>query len=375
MLDEDKKDAETAAPSEVTPEPTATVEQKPKETATEVKDPVESVATVQAPQKPLLAEAEPVVQNTPGALILQWLTYAFWGWLILAMIWLAGIVFASAILKESSTSGMIPFALSTSIVLLPIAFFTDRLYRKHEPLTKTGGASMIMVIHAVLFALLGMITLIWTVFTSISLLSVVINNDANGALVSCLVTGFATILYASAFVRTLNPFKNRKPLQIYSIAMLSITILLVILAVVGPFAKTIATRNDRLIEQNLPAVENSVRSYIQDNKKLPDSLNDVTFTSDETSKFVKDGLVEYKKEDSVTETNTNSTSIEHRYQLCVTYTAKSTNSTYKYNNTKNEYADYYSPASSHGVGKECYKLQTTTYTYTTAIKGLDTTEN
>lgn len=296
-----------------------------------------------------------------GELVLQWLTYAFWGWLILGLIWLLYVVLANTILDQSVTS-VVPYAIAASVVLLPLAFVTDRFYLKREPLKKVGGTAIIMVIHAVLFAVLGIIALIVTVFTAINFtITVTGASDADAKLVSLLVTSFATLLYTAAFLRTLNPFKSKKPLHIYSIAMLSLTVVLLIAAIAGPLAKGFATRNDRLIEQHLSSVETSISTYAQDNGELPDTLDDVIPNSPEAEQLITEGLVEYKKEGSVTtqQDALNGSTIEHRYQLCVEYKEAAKydgNYSTSYRVGKKEYTSYVS-TSYHGAGKECYKLK------------------
>lgn len=315
------------------------------------------------PERPKPVEAtETPTHSSAGVLVLQWLTYAFWGWLILALIWLMGVVLANAILDKPSTD-MIPYAIAASIVLLPLAFVTDLFYRKHEPLKKVGGAAIIMVIHTVLFALLGIITLIITIFTALSMATE--TGGVDGKLVAIGTTGFATLLYAGAFIRTLNPFKNAKPLFIYSLVMVGLTALLLCLAIVGPFAKSLTTRNDRLIEQNLSSVENGITNYTRENKGLPNSLKDVRL-SGEAKQLVDNNLVEYKKEATIKaapSSSLGSITIEHRYQLCVTYTASNGSEYASDYQTEEEYTDYAS-TSSHEAGKTCYKLKATTYDYT-----------
>jgi len=363
MPDEEIKKTET--PPEETSQNNSEVEQTQEEVVEAKPEPVVAASAPEPVTAPVTTEP---AQNTAGILVLQWLTYAFWGWLILALIWLMAAILASFILNESVTDN-IPYAIAASVVLLPLAFITDHFYRKHEPLKKIGGAAVIMIIHAVLFAILGIITLITTVFASINLALETGSSDSDSALVGIISTGFATLLYAAAFLRTLNPFKSTKPLRIYTIAMLSLTVLLLILAIVGPLAKGFATRNDRLIEENLSSVENSISSYVEENKKLPDSLDDVTLSSDEAKQLVEDNLVEYKKETSVIKTTENTTTTQHRYQLCVEYSAakgeSGSLSSYRINDEK--YSSYAS-TSTHDAGEKCYKLYTLTYDYKDDIR-------
>jgi hypothetical protein len=312
--------------------------------------------TVDQPVQPIQTP-HPVSPNTPGIVILQWLSYAFWGWLILALIWLIVVILLNAI-SEVSTKEVVPYAIAATVVLFPVAFLTDFFYRKHEPIKKVGIAMVIMVIHAVLFALLAIVSLIVAVFNGLNAaIEASANTDAQKVLLYASL--FATALYAITFIRTLNPFKSKKPTLIYGLLMTGVTTLLIILAIVGPLALSITTKDDRRIEANLGGVSQSINDYIQSNNKLPESLNDVTYTSDESEGLVKDNLVQYQKEQSIAG-DLFSRTTEHRYQLCVSYKAKdSSSSYYSTPRNNNRYMNYLS-TSGHAKGEVCYKLSETT---------------
>lgn len=302
--------------------------------------------------------------SSAGVIVLQWLTYAFWGWLILGLLWLMSVILINAILGESVNEA-VPYAIAATIVLLPLAFFCDLFYRKHEPAKKVGAATVIMVVHAVLFALLGIGSLIVAAFTGINAL-INIGEPINNQMVVLLVALFATLLYVGAFVRTLSPFKSKKPTLVYGLIMASLTVILLIFAIVGPVVTSLASRGDRLIEQALPSVQTSVDNYITKNKKLPSSLSDVTFSNADATNLVKDGKVEYKPLDKATAVTLNdltNKSTTYRYQLCVDYKAEK-NSGYSYSGSASDNSDGYSTyisTYSHGAGNTCYKMQQTVY--------------
>lgn len=317
---------------------------------------VEPTEPVTPPPTPPVTP-KPAHVNSPGVIVLQWLSYAFWGWLILALIWLMGVIFINAI-SGASVSSIVPYAIASGIVLLPIAFVTDLFYRKHEPLKKTGAAMIIMVIHAVLFALLGIVSLIVAVFNGLNAVLEASRSIDTQLIIIYTALG-ATILYAGAFIRTLNPFKNKAPLFAYSLTMLSVTILLFIFAITGPFLQTLSTRDDRRIEQNLSVVSDSINNYITENDTLPTDLGQVTIESEDAASIVKDGLVSYKPETSLP-SPTNQKVTQHRYQLCATFKEASEYSQ-SYNNSysSNRYSSYVS-AYNHGKGEVCYKVEETT---------------
>lgn len=303
--------------------------------------------------------------NSAGVVILQWLTYAFWGWLIIGLIWVISVILINAILG-TSVSEVVPYAVAATIVLLPLAFVCDLFYRKYEPVKKTGAAMVILVIHAVLFALIGIGTLIVSVFTGLNM-AINVGEGLDNQLVLLLVTAFATVLYAGAFVRTLNPFKSKKAPLVYAFTMLGVSILLLILAVVGPIVQSVASRDDRRIEAGLSGVQRDIETYVVTNNKLPDSLQDVEFSERSSQDIVDDNLVEYKAVGKIETLSYPSTSASYRYELCVTYKLANNPNDYS-SNRNNQYQSYLSTYS-HDAGRVCYKLEQAAPTVTIQSSG------
>lgn len=307
-------------------------------------------------------EEKPTPQtSSAGVVVLQWLTYAFWGWLILGLLWLMSVVLVNFILGES-VNETVPYAIAASVVLLPIAFVTDLFYRKHEPAKKAGGAMVIMVIHTVLYALLGIISLIVAVFIGVNSL-INIGEPIDSQMVGLFTALFAALLYAGIFLRTLNPFRSRKFSISYGISMIVVTVTLLALAIAGPVVASVASRGDRVIEQGLPSVQGAVSTYIIDNNKLPPSLKDVTINNKDAKKLVDENKVEYiavGKTESVKVKNSQVNSQAYfRYQLCVEYKAAS-DSRYDrdyYGGSGTDGYSSYISTYSHGEGRTCYKVQ------------------
>lgn len=326
-------------------------------------------STQQPPiDKPL--DQQKTQPTSAGLIVLGWLTYAFWGWLILSIIWLSYIILANFIL-DRSYDDIIPYAIAASLVLLPIAFICDMLYRKREPVKKSGALMVIMIIHAVIFALLGIGALIGSVFTGISIaLESLHRVDTKTVII--MTSLIATVLYAGAFIRTLNPFKTKNVPKIYSFSMLSITVLLLVLAIAGPVVKSIATREDRIIESGLPPISNSINNYIAENNKLPDSLDDISVQDADARYIIDNNLVEYKTEQPVTESTVLREEVLHRYQLCVKYKQSNRYSSYyDYEPIRaNEYSSYLS-THNHGAGRQCYKMEQRVYNNTDENNGVN----
>lgn len=301
--------------------------------------------------------------SSPALIILQWLTYAFWGWTLLAVIALVGLVVGN-FFDNFDTSAVLPYSIAAVLVLLPLSLICDLFYGRSEPTRKSGGATVVMVIHAVIFALFGIGLLIGLVFT-------LVNQGINGfssfdSVRTALVTlAISVILYALTFLRTLNPTAVVPIARIYRIAMLAIIGLFIVLAFVGPAARSAATRDDREIVANISAISESVNNYIVTNNKFPASLSDVNL-KDRAKALVDKGLVKYKSDgkeaaiDSYEDEDARYVSDEYRYQLCVTYKEKTQGYGDRYSTIgrQDSYEDYLY-VYDHPAGEVCYKLKAT----------------
>lgn len=341
--------------------------------------PTPSVESGKTTEPSKIAEAEQPHADKPqtssaGVIVLQWLTYAFWGWLISCLIWVMSVVLANAILGDN-VSSVIPYAVAGTVVLLPLAFVTDFFYRKHEPLKKAGGAMVLMVVHAVLFALLAIAALIVAVFVGINM-AINLDRSTESQLVGILTSLTAAVLFAGAFIRALNPLKTKKFPLVYGIIMVVATSALLVAAIAGPIVASIATRDDRLIEDGLTNVSYGVTDYIDQKGKLPASLDDLSLTDERSQELVDRKLVEYKPEGKVTSSTLNTlselktitldddyqfnTRATFRYQLCVEYKAEDkARNRPGYSRDEDEYSNYLNTYG-HGAGRTCYKLQHTT---------------
>ncbi len=312
--------------------------------------------------------------NTAGTIVLQWMTYALWGWLILALIWLASLVFSNALLS-ATLDEVVPYTIAATLVLLPIVFLTDFFYRKHEPLRKTGAASIVMVIHAVIFALAGIGTLIGAVFIALSMvLGAGSAADNKSQLVGLLAAGLAAILYAAAFVRTLNYFKTMKFANWFAIAMVATSVVLIGFGIAGPFARSFSLRDDARIEASLPDVSEGINDHVRDKKALPDNLSQLGGLDADAKSLLDDNLVKYVKvgeETAATEPDDSPGAMIYPqvvqknflYELCVTYKGSDdssrggddyyVNDLYREDEYQNSLTTY-----GHPEGEVCYKLRT-----------------
>lgn len=326
--------------------------------------------TVQPTQTELIIEPE--VDNKPGIIVLQWLTYAFWGWAIVAMGILVSAIFTT-IVTGFDTSELTAYALAAILVLLPISMICDIFYTKHEPEKKSGAAMFVMVVHAVLFAILFIGTLIAVVYSMVNL--IIYSGDNKAYQVAFYSSATIALAYLAVFLRTINPpqFFNIIP-RIYKIFMLVFSLLVITGAILGPIWMAQQTKNDRLIESNIYNIKSSIDSYTQKNNKLPESLNQLNLQKD-AKILVEKNLVIYKPGENKTSVINKRQRSDFVYELCATYKKASPNYEFdsKYEdeygiksdlessneeNTNNIVSDNFKKSDSltgpHPAGEKCY---------------------
>ncbi len=333
---------------------------------------------VPVPQPAIQPDLPPVPQKEAAnatLIILQWLTYAFWGWLVLALSFLTATVLESFI-GNADTGGFTPYGIAAVTVLLPISLVCDSFYSKREPAKKVGAETWLMVLHAVLFALFGIGSLIFAVFAGVQLLTS--STDSTATQVSLYSALIISVYYGLTFFRTLNPSKFGWVKRVYKMIMLISVGIIVLLGLVGPVAKERSLRDDKFIESNLGSVEQAISSYASANSKLPADLGVLDLKGD-AKKLVDRKLVTYKPQAGVTteddynaesdgyngttDDNKLSSLIKYRYELCVTYKHESNNyGDYTSYQNKDKYTSYVSTYD-HPAGETCYKLETTDYDY------------
>lgn len=307
-----------------------------------------------------------VSENSAGTIVLQWLTYAFWGWTLLAVNTLILMVMFS-LLKHVDLSSVIPYAIASTFVLLPISLVCDFFYGKREPVKKTGPAVLVMVVHAVIFALFAIGSLIAGVFNIVQMMVSSVS-DPESMTAWIISFGICTLLYGFTFLRTLNPLPSLRLPRVYPIVMSVVIVGFIIAAFIGPVANSAKTRDDRDIDANLYNVSSAIDEYIAKNHKLPTSLDDVTL-EDAAGVIVKKGLVTYIKEDRssvsksgevISDSDSEIETVYYRYQLCVDYKEKdASNGIYRSYRTSTGATEYnaYPDTTNHPAGKVCYKLE------------------
>lgn len=324
----------------------------------------------------------------PGLMVLQWLVYALWGWTVLALSGLIVLVVTQLLKQNESGYGYgygysdgISYLLAAVIVLFIISLACDLFYAKAERKhAKTTGSNVIMIIHAVLFSLIGIGALISSVFGAVQLM-IGDTNDSSGAISTIISGGVIFLLYAATLLRTLRPLWLKSVVKIYWLLMAAAIIISVILGIMGPAQQARIKAQDGVLERALPAVAEAVNQYANEKGQLPKDLQSVEVESlfgndDDYKEVIDKGLIVYKPGEKLATTGSLKTtelqgmgvdqlggteqSIYH-YQLCVTYKA-SNGSGSSYGNDRmlssEQRYDTTVDTYSHKAGYKCYDVQT-----------------
>ena len=352
---------------------------------------VKIVDNAESTPAPVLAQ--PVEQPTqlsktgPGLLVLQWMVYALWGWTVLALSMLVLIIVDQMINTVGGSYGrsywfpgdQIAYPLAAAIVLFVIAILCDIFYaradRKHS---RSAGSNVIMIIHAVLFALLGIGALIVAVFGGVKLL-IGDTMQGNGAEVNIVSGLIIFVLYAATLVRTLRPVSIKKVVGMYWVFMTIVLVATVTLAIMGPAVFARLRAQDAVLEQGLPALSDSINNFASSNNRLPNNLNELTDLSEDVNdgaakKLVEEKLVTYTPGEQLT-ANVSAKQLDlqrlgvdqlggavepvFHYTLCVTYKTSDgyTSDTYDSKPSGQKYNVGVSTFG-HKAGKVCYEAQT-----------------
>lgn len=381
-----------------------TEEVKPVEQTETVDEAVkEEVPAAPVVAAPVAAQPEaPVVEihkphgNSGGVLVLQWLSYAFWGWFGLSMAILSGITIGFFLSGNSASDALgegLAYPLAAVIVMLLISLVTDFFYARHEPAVKTGAANVIMLIHVVLYLLVTVGAFVTIVFAFISMLLSETSSygDSHTAQkVAMLTAAVVAVTFGGISFRALFGGRKGGVRKLFWLAMSVLALVAIVASIAGPAMRISATKDDRLIESALPALASNIQAYARTNDKLPASLNDVqsteysTVTKENIQAMLSKNLVTYKPNTKPATTDPNTVmplsdtagttkskqnqgvSIapvdgqkKFYYQLCVVYKEEKNSdyySRYEASDIDMGYEDSSVSTYSHPKGEKCYDL-------------------
>ena len=310
--------------------------------------------------------------SAPGIIILQWLTYVFWGWTIVAVAYLVSAVVGAAFPDASyvsATAEPVAYGAAALLILLPISLICDVLFSKNEPNHKTGIAVVIMVIHAVLFAMIAIGSLVALLFTVISW---ILSTTGSTAPLSAIVTAVSVaVLFALLLVRTIKPLIIRPARTVFRVVFVIVAVGITTLAVIGPVAETLKTKDDRAVRDSLSMLQSGVGQYASINNALPSAIADTyssqyMYDSHVVKELVSRNLVTYtpNTKDSTTADGT----VSYYYELCGVFTHGISDGWYggvePVSKSSEEATDGYMTWIDQGpvtAGTQCYKLIATYY--------------
>jgi hypothetical protein len=311
-------------------------------------------------------------QQAPSAsqIVWQWVCYGLWEWALLSLGILLSLTLMYYIIDDTTPENFVIYLLAAMLSLVPIAFFVDRMYAKHEPQQKSGFSGVVMVLNAVVVFLATVGGFIATV---VSLLSIIVNGSSDSLTIALISSVITAVLGGLLFARIVNPEQIRRFTRFFPWIVVAVAGIAMVFAIAGPIRSLASTRNDRLVENNMYAVVSEIRSYAYEHKKLPKSLDDLTFTySEDAQRLIDKDLVTYKPNTKPMEqkllgqlsdytnqlggqSNVQTEKIFH-YELCADFDRKKGAPS----STLNENA-IYDIGNRHPKGETCYKLTASVY--------------
>lgn len=332
--------------------------------------------------KPEVALAAPAAKPhvSGGVMVLQWLSYAFWGWFGVAMTWLTGVVVAYFVTGNSTdVTATLAYPLAAVIVLFALACVTDFFYARHESAQKVGLTNAIMLVNVVLFVLVAVGAAVTGLF---ALISMALNTDpsagTDGQVIAAWTSLAAIVIFGAASARAVFGGKVKVIRRAHWIVMAVAALGMITLSIAGPVVGVQSTKDDRVIEQGLPHIREIVSAYVNENGVLPKTLEvaqQAETSSDNAAmkQLISRKLVRYTA--NVKEPTENSyygsvtyydykPSKTYYYRLCATYShIKKASGTYTdtiaASSDGGDYMPYLS-IYSHAKGEVCYNLEATT---------------
>lgn len=301
--------------------------------------------------------------STPALITMQWLTYVFWALTSVAIVFLVSVITEYLIGIDSETpTESVAYAVAAAFILLPIAFTLDVFFSRYEDKNKSSASSIVMVVHSVIFAIVSIGALVTAVFNIINMLLNSFNDKGVWIAVAASVAVFIT--FAILFARTTKHNLFNELRVVYRYFILASVLVASIIALTGPFARALETKDTRLVRENLIQLTGTISEYAYANNKLPASLESlvgfgnysVNSNKNTLNDLLEKNLLKYTPDIKASET-LNGTKVYY-YELCGVYG----NDLKSGNNIAIPmiYSEYPSYLSIYDVkaGTTCYKLST-----------------
>lgn len=327
------------------------------------------------------SKVKSVQNNDPITLIMQWLTYAFWGWLSMGLLWLSFVVLKYFIVGAGTDDwgSQIAYPIASVIVLYVAASVFDVFYRRREPAHKTGFAGAIMVIHTVIFAMFAIGAFITGLFIAINLLISPIDSEQDYKYIGLIASLIQLVVFSVFLIRTSLVHKVPKASSYTVVGIGALAAVFIAAGVAGPLAKSVTSKQDTLVTTALSDASSNVQAYTDQKGELPAKLEDINSAQADRYTYVDSDAVDYALEHDLVKYKPSTLpnkvesdgSTTYFYQLCGKFdkdTTKDKSSKHSKlglsSNIENNYSSSYdADFGLHSQGEQCYNLKATAYQY------------
>lgn len=265
-----------------------------------------------------------IQSNEPRVATTQWMTYVFWAGAAIAGSVLVGI--STSLVVDGYGQGMSSalYAVIALAIILPIAVISDRVYSKDERSQKVGIGLVLMVLHAVIFAIVAVGALATAIYSLTQHL--LFPTGTNELLTVTATAGWLALTFALIVVRTVKVSFARMA----KILLLVLTVSTFFWGVLGPVTQSVMRRDDDQSERAFQNLYSMVTIQAGETGKLPadiDAAIDVQtskYMLNETAVLKKSadaGLISYipNTKEPTTVKEDGSVITTHYFQMCVTY--------------------------------------------------------
>jgi len=316
-----------------------------------------------------MAKNNKPITESAGIITLQWLTYLFWGLAVLATNILVSVLVSFWVMPRfSESSESVAYAVAASLIVMPIAFVCDVFFSKREDNLKSPIASIGRVVFTIIYALASLGGLVSLVF---NLINIVLNGTTgNDIWVAIATSATVFIAYLLLFVRVIRPHFVNWWRAFYRLFVALTVLIIAGLAIAGPVADAIKTRQDRALRSSMEFVVNSIRDNVNSGRPLPKNVDEAISAApnylysqaqaNNSKDFAMKNIIIYTP-DSKPATSSDG-SITYYYQICGVFEYDSNvreggSSPIKSDTAYSEYLDF----GQIKAGKTCYNISTTFY--------------
>lgn len=205
-------------------------------------------------------------ETKPGLIILQWLTYVFWGWTIVAVSYLV-VATLSHYMDLFEFGDAVYYGIAASVTLLPVSLICDYFYLNKETSEKSTFSSVVMAFHAVACGLFAIGALVTAAFSAVNLMIGGTETESNKLTIYCSVIISALWVILLLRIAASGKMFNQRKSSAILLALLCGVI--IALGIIGPGAEAKRTRQDKMSEANLEQVQSGVNYYVSSNDDLP----------------------------------------------------------------------------------------------------------